>query len=192
MANPMTITGFKEFTDKLKNLPKEIKEEAGLHVRYAAESWSELAQLAAPYDQGFLRRGIMPKEISQMNWEVISPSEGSAWMEWGTKRKAKVPADMAAYAQQFKGKGDGTAEQAINNLMRWVKRKGIRFDSARLYARGKKKGQNKKLSREQTAYIIFHFIMINGIKPQPFFFKHKQAVEAELVGSLRQLLSTQK
>jgi hypothetical protein len=192
MANPITITGFKEFNNKLKSLPKEVKDEAGLHVRDAAEKWSELAQLAAPVDQGFLRARIKPKEISQMNWEVISASEGSAWMEWGTKRKAKVPAAMAAYAQQFKGKGNGTAEQAINNLMGWVERKGIRFDSAGLYASGKKKGQNKKLSLEQTAYIIFHFIMINGIKPQPFFFKHKQAVEAELVGSLRQLLSTQK
>jgi hypothetical protein len=190
MANEIILSGFKEFANKLKSLPKEIKEQGAAHVEDAALNWEERAKQAAPVDQGFLRSGIGAHKTGEMTWEVNSSSEESAWMEWGTGHHAKIPADLAAYAQQFKGKGGGTAEEAMENIKGWVKRKGIRFDSAGTFKSGAKKGQNKKLTEEQTAYIIFHFIMLHGIKPHPYFFIQKPAIEKELIANLRKLLET--
>jgi hypothetical protein len=67
-------------------------------------------------------------------------------------------------------KSSGTAEQALTFITAWVKRKGIRFESASVFKSGKKAGKNKLLSYEETAYFIFHHIMLVGIKPRPFFF----------------------
>lgn len=129
------------------------------------------AKRAAPKDMGALAGGINYKEINQTLFEYFSQSEYSGWDEFGTRRRRKIPPEVQKLGIQFSNeKSSGTAEQALNFIIAWTKRKGIRFESASVFKSGKKAGKNKLLSFEETAYFIFHHIMLVGIKPQPFFF----------------------
>lgn len=189
MPNQVTFTGWDEFIDKVKDLPAALFEEIDGEVMDAANKWEALAKDAAPFDQGRLKQEITTKKNDLMHWDVNSNSEMSAVMEWGTGHYVKVPADLTTYASQFKGKpSGGTAEEAIKNLVGWVKRKGIRFDSAGTFKSGEKKGKNKQLSAETTAQFIFHFIMLHGVKPHPFFFQHMPEIEKLVFGNVKRIL----
>jgi hypothetical protein len=124
------------------------------------------AKRAAPKDMG-----INYKEVNQTLFEYFSQSDYSGYDEFGTKHYKKIPPEVQKLGIQLSTeKSTGTAEQALKFIIAWTKRKGIRFESASVQKGGKKAGKNKLLSFEETAYFIFHFIMLHGIKPKPFFF----------------------
>lgn len=188
----VTFSGWGEFIKKAQNLPQVLFEEIDGECEDAAAQWEDLAKVAAPRDQGFIGQNITSKQLGLMHYDVTSGSEISAIMEWGTGHRAKVPSELTQYASQFRGKPDGgTAAQAIKNLKGWVRRKNIRFESAGQYKSGKKKGQNKALSYETTAHIIFHFIMLHGVRPHPFFFVQKPIVEKQFIANIQNILNTE-
>ena len=166
----ISLSGFKEFELKLKNLPAEISEEIDGEVEIAAKEWEGLAKLAAPIDQGRLAGEINANKIKEMEWEVESPMEYSAYVEWGTRGKASVPAELAAYASQFRGLGGGDSEDAQRMIYEWLYRKGI---------------------PEERWWSIFISIMVNGITPQPFFFPQQPIVETTFLGRVRNILNTE-
>lgn len=103
MASVTTI-GFKEFVNKLNNLPREIRDEADAHVEDAGLEWEERAKNDAPVDTGFLRQNISAVRTGDMQSEVTSRMDYSPYVEWGTGTRVSVPADLSKYAAQFKGK----------------------------------------------------------------------------------------
>lgn len=149
------------------------KTQALIHAELKAsvQTMVRNAKKAAPKDMGALAAGINYKEVNKTLFEYFSQSEYSGYDEFGTRRRRKVPPEVQKLGIQFSTeKSSGTAEQALNFITAWVKRKGIRFESATVQKSGKKAGKNKLLSYEETAYFIFHYIMLVGIKPRPFFF----------------------
>lgn len=129
------------------------------------------AKRDAPKDMGALAGGVNYREINQTLFEYFSQSEYSGYDEFGTRGRRRIPSEVQKLGIQFSNtKSSGTAEQALKFITAWVKRKGIRFESASLQKGGKNAGKNKLLTFEQTAYFIFHHIMLVGIKPRPFFF----------------------
>jgi hypothetical protein len=191
VANSINFSGWNEFRGKVKTLPARVFEEIDGEVEDAMSTWEGLAKDAAPVDMGGLRSSIVPKQKALMNWELTVNNEIAAIMEWGSGHYVKVPSDLSSYASQFIGKPGGTAEEALASLEGWVKRKGIRFDSAATYKGGKKKGQNKPLTIEQTAYIIFHYIMLHGVRPHPFFFQHVPVVQQQVDQRIKNILTTE-
>lgn len=162
MAQPFTLDliGFAEIQQKMLTASERMSKDVEGVLERNAQIIARNAKRSAPTDEGYLKGQISVTKDGKLAYGVVSPARYSPFIEWGTKRRAKVPAELQNYALQFKGLKTGSAEEALNAIAGWVKRKGIKFASA-----GK-----KKLTVEQTAYIIFHFIMINGIKPKPFFF----------------------
>jgi hypothetical protein len=161
MPAEVTFTGWKEFRDKIKTLPPRAFEELDGQCEDAAGMWVDLAQRAAPVDQNRLRANIGKKQESIMHWEVTSGSEVSAVMEWGTGSKVDVPADLQAYAAEFKGKPEGgDFKQLIINITAWAKRKGI--------------------PAEAVGAIAFS-ILRNGVRPHPYFFMQAPLVEKALL-----------
>lgn len=149
------------------------KTQALIHAELKAsvQTMVRNAKRAAPKDMGNLAGGINYKEVNKTLFEYFSQAEYSAFDEFGTRRRRRVPPEVQKLGIQFSTeKSSGTAEQALKFITAWVKRKGIRFESATVQKGGKKAGRNKLLSFEQTAYFIFHHIMLVGIKPRPFFF----------------------
>jgi len=182
------LIGFKQFENILKQAPEKLKTELEGEVKLAAENFRDLAVKDAPKNTGSagLSGSITVKNVNTLQWEVVVGAKYAPYMEFGTKRKFTPIAGINS--APYKGKGTGTAEQALESITKWVKAKGIKFGSAATFKSGKKKGQNKNLTLEQTAYIIFHFIMLNGVKAQPFFFKQIPIVRRDFFRRVRERL----
>lgn len=167
MPNSINLSGFKEFGDKLNRLPNQLSGEVDEVVGLAAAEWELRAEQDAPVDQGHLRGQITHKKNSQMNWEVVSPVEYSAYLEWGTRTRVNVPADLQAYASQFRSTGQSGAKKMI---YAWMDRVGIPKDKQ---------------------WFVFISIMVKGIHPHPFFFKQGPLVEQQLVRDITDILNTE-
>lgn len=188
MPTVVTLTGFKEFGDKLKNMPKTLEREIGGEVKEAAEHWAERAKQDAPVDDGFLRGQISTKKTSMMDWEVNSHAEYSAYIEWGTKRRVSVPSDLQAYASQFRAKRLSAGGNGFyDNILEWVKRKG--FAAERTKSGRISKSISSTIAQEQAAFAIFLSIIRHGIHPHPFFFIQRQFVERGLFANVANILN---
>lgn len=169
MANTITLKGFKEFQNKLKKLPTEVKREVDDVVQDAGATWEDLAKQAAPTDQGRLRSAITSKSNGLMKSEVVSPVEYSAYIEWGTKTRVNVPSELQSYAAQFRGgKGAGDAKRFIYE---WMNRVGV---------------------PPERQWIIFISIITKGIHPHPYFFIQRPIVEKQLIGDIKHILSVER
>jgi len=180
-------TGFDDLLNKLEKAPtKVIRLVEGVFDNTSKEFVGR-AKREAPKDTGFLTGEISYKKEKEMRYNIFSSSKYAGYLEFGTKRNFKPIPGFEKEARELKGLGSGTAEEAIQNITQWVKRKGIRFESASKVKSGKKAGQNRLLTIEQTAWIIWHFININGIKAQPYFFKQVAIAEGQLEKDLKQI-----
>lgn len=166
MPNQVTLKGFDEFQRKLKALPPQLKKQAGALVYDAAQLWEEKAKLDAPKDQGRLVGMIRAKKVAEMTSETVSAADYSAYIEWGTKSRVRVPAELASYAQQWKGV---TAPGGAKAIYEWCMRVGI----------------------PQNAWVFVYLsIMRNGIYAHPFFFKQMPFVQKQLVSDIEFMLNT--
>ncbi len=167
MPNRIELKGFKEFDQKLKNLPKDLQEEVGFEVSDAGKNWEGLAKRSAPKDQGKLAQQIRSVDKGVMLTEIVANVDYAAYVEWGTKTKVRVPSDIADYAAQFRGgRSSGNAKEMI---YAWMKRVGI---------------------PAQAQYIVFISIIVTGIRPHPYFFIQRPIVEKELFANIRRILNT--
>lgn len=166
-ANTVTITGFKEFSGKLERLSKQFPAELNEAAKFAAATWAQLADRDAPKDFGKLSGSISPSQERVGVWDVNSPQLYSPYMEWGTKSRVSVPAELQGYASQFIGAGTGKGVKEL--IYAWVLRKGL----------GK-----------EAQWPIFISIITKGVKPHPFFFKQRPIVEKQLIGDLKQIIET--
>jgi HK97 gp10 family phage protein len=178
-------TGFQDLIDRLEKAPEKVVKEVNGVFENTAKEFTARAKREAPKDTGFLTGEISYKKEKEMRYNMFSSSRYAGYLEFGTKRNFKPIPGFEKEAAELKGLSGGSAEEAIQNIMQWVKRKGIRFESAGKYKTGKKAGQNKLLTIEQTAWIIWHFININGIKAQPYFFKQVAIAEGQLEKDLK-------
>jgi hypothetical protein len=191
MAAPFTfdVRGLKDLQRRIDAAPAILRKEIDREIRDSADKIARNAQRDAPVDEGKIRQQINVEKTEDMLYKIVSAAEYSPYVEWGTKRRAKVPSELASYASQFRGKGRGSAQEALRSILGWVRRKGIRYESAGKFKSGQRKGRNKQLSYEQTAYVIFHYIMITGIKPHPYFFKNFDAEKPRIIKNIEAVLN---
>lgn len=168
MPTGIDLKGFKEFQKKLENLPHELEEEIDAEVADAGKLWEQRAKQDAPVDQGLLRSQIRFDKTKNLESQITSPVDYSAYIEWGTKSRASVPAEIASYAEQFRG-GKGNGGEAKKMIFAWMDRVGI---------------------PKEAQYPIFISIITKGIKPHPYFFIQQPIVEKELIGHIQSILKT--
>lgn len=166
-ANTIELSGWDEFEKKLLDVATLLPEEMNEAAQFAAQRWEQGAKMAAPKDVGFLAGGISSKQVSLGVWEVDSQQEYSAYMEWGTKTKVSVPAELSSYAEQFRGVGSGGDAKAF--IYAWAKRKGL---------------------PPKAWWPVFISIIRFGVRPHPFFFIQRPVVEQQLLGDLEQMINT--
>jgi hypothetical protein len=158
MSVRIDVKGLKELQEKFKEIPKNVAEEVDGAMYVAALDFVDRAQDAAPINVGVLKGQITSTQLAEMDWKVTSGADYSAFIEFGTRSRVQVPADLAQYAQQFKGgNGGGDAKTAIYE---WCRLKGI---------------------DEKNWWWIFIKIMTVGINPHPFFFIQREPVYKQLV-----------
>lgn len=165
---PVNLLGFEQFAAKIKALPKVLLAEVNNEIKDAGRSWEQGAKRMAPKDQGRLYGEIHATSTRPLTTEIVVNIDYAPYVEWGTKSKVRVPSDIADYAAQFKGKG--TAGSARKFIYAWCKRKGI---------------------PEEAWFAIYRSIMINGIRPHPFFFVQRPRVEKELIQHIKTILNTE-
>jgi len=165
MSISFRVEGLGDVLKALKKKSEDVQQQTGFELQEAANNIQNGAISDAPRDQGLLINEISIKEEDRLNYDVVSPSEHSPFVEFGTKSKVKVPAELQQYAAQFRNqKSSGDAKKMIYD---WCKRKGI---------------------DEEAWYPIYRSIMVNGINPQPFFFKQLDKEGPELLKRLKRLL----
>lgn len=183
-------TGFQDLIDRIEKAPEKLMLKVDEAFGFTAKEFVDRAKRDAPKDTGNagLTGQISFRREKEMRYNIFSASRYAGYLEFGTKRNFKPIPGFEKEAAEVKGLvSSGTAAEAIENLTQWVKRKGIRFESASKFKSGKKAGQNRLLTVEQTAWIIWHFININGIKAQPYFFKQVAIAEGQLEKDLKQI-----
>ena len=90
----------------------------------------------------------------------------AAYIEFGTKSKVQVPADLQNYAKQFQGKGTGTNPKEF--IYEWCRKKNI---------------------PEERWFFIYISIMRNGINAQPFLFPSVEEERPKFFERIRQALA---
>lgn len=166
------VTGLDEAVKKMTQLPKIIQTEIKNELRASADEIKRSSQRDAPADQGGIRKSISVITKSELEYSVVVQNNYAAYMEFGTKSKAQVPAELTEYAKSFQGKGPSTGISPIDALTAWVKRKGIAGTYSvktrrRLGSAAVKADQDKSV-----AFLIWRKIKKYGVSPHPFFFKN--------------------
>lgn len=169
MPTSITLTGFKEFEAKLKAMSAILKSEIDGETEAAGKFWATRAKQDAPVDIGFLKGQITSRKVRDMESEVTSAANYSAYLEWGTKTRVQVPADLQPYAEQFRGGRPG-AGNAKKMIYAWMERVGI---------------------PKEFQWIVFFSIIIKGIHPHPYFFIQRPIVQALLDKNVTTILNTE-
>jgi len=194
MAKGITIEvrGLKELQKRFGKIADTIIAETDRAMHAAANDFVNRADAAAPIDQGALRHGITAKRNGVLNYEVVSAAFYSPYIEWGTKSKVQVPADLQQYAQQFRGPGK-TGHSFFEAILAWVHRMGI---TARYSVKTRQRLNSTKADKEreyQAARAIYYSILKYGVKAQPFFFQQREpvykALQAELPKAIKKAMS---
>lgn len=129
------------------------------------------AKILAPVDEGRLRQSINSTP-GKLSVTIDVNVDYAAYIEFGTRKFAaayvsSLPPDWQAFAAQFKGASGGSFAEMIQNLMKWVKRKGI---------------------DEKAAYPIVLKILREGVRPHPFLYPSVENQRAILIKDLENLL----
>jgi hypothetical protein len=179
MAFTIKVAGLDAVMKRFNELPKIIQKEITGELKLSAEEVRRLAIKDAPGDQGRLRQSITVNQSTGIAFTTTVQNNYAAYMEWGTKRKAKVPSELQAYAATFKGKGDtgGDMDAAI---LAWVKRKGIAGTYSVKTRRRTGNKATKDQQDKQAAFLIARSIRKKGVTPHPFFFKNVFLVRDKL------------
>jgi HK97 gp10 family phage protein len=158
------VSGLAALKKKLGEIPQNIADEVDGAMAVASNDFVNRAVSDAPVNLGLLRNGISAEKKKDMVWEVVSAADYSAFVEWGTRTRVEVPADLANYAAKFKG-GDG--KNAKEAIYQWCKDKGI---------------------EEKFWWPIYIKIMTVGIHPHPFFFRQRDPVYKQLRSDLKEAI----
>lgn len=156
------LEGFDELKRKLNGLPERVTTQAMAILYDSALELEQRAKRAAPKDQGYLA-GRISSSLGENSAEIASPVDYSPFVEWGTKSKVNVPAELSGYASQFRGGKGGNAKEFI---YAWCKRKGI---------------------DPKHWFLVYRSIMANGIRPQPYFFIQMDVVKPKMLKRLDEI-----
>ncbi len=181
------VYGLAAIKKKLGEIPRHVAEEVDGAMAVAANDFVNRAQDDAPLDQGELRNLITYSRESEMNYKVVSSAEWSAYVEWGTRTRVQIPSDLTGYASKFKGKGTGDYYDFLNNILDWVKRKGL-SNVTNSYTGKKVGGKAAKENLIVLAEAIAWSILKKGVHPHPFFFKQRAVVYKQLRADLKEVI----
>ena len=164
------VKGLQQLTNKLQHTARNINKEAEAITRDAANNFAQRAKAAAPADQGILRNGISVNKAGPLMYEVVSSADYSAFVEFGTRSKARIPPGLEKYIEKTTSGTATSAGSAKEVIYGWCQRKGI---EPRLW------------------FVIYVSIMTKGIEPRPFFFPQILPVEKQYAQDLKRLLRQQ-
>lgn len=166
MAKPWTIEakGLKEVLNKVKALPEKVAKEVDFIMADEANEAVNRMVNDAPRDMGFLVNGITMERKKVMDYTVSSNADYSIYVEFGTRKFFHNPyPELGPYVSQFKGSGGG--KSAKDAILAWAKRVGAK-----------------------DAMALYWFIIVNGTRPHPFFFRNYYIAVANIIKRVKEEL----
>lgn len=168
----VNVQGISQFQKKLKDLPIKAQREIAGEIEDSAAKINAKQLRLVPVDEGGLKQGIGYKKVNPLSYELLSSKQYSPFREFGTKSRAKIPAELQDYAKQFNKRGPNIGFDAFFLIiLDWVHRKGI---AGRFSVKSKRRlGSKAKQTDEDfdVAWPIALSILKKGTHPQPFFFQ---------------------
>lgn len=186
MGFSIKISGLDDILSRLKQFPSKLQNQIKGEFKLAAEEVKRNSSKDAPGDTGKLRQSIVVNHNTDLSSTVNVQVGYGGYIEWGTKKKARVPAELAVYAARFRGKTSSPTGLTLNDAIQaWAKRKGI---GAKMTKSGKpSKGKDSQAAQKWAAFLIARKIFFQGVKPRPYFFKNVFATRERLYQRIRQL-----
>lgn len=173
MAKDETIRGLNRLIRKLSklrndDLPKEITKVLDAN----ADEIVLNAKLAAPVHDGILQNSIHKEKIDQdkftLERRVVADAPHAPYVEFGTKSKVNVPAELQKLAQQIQTQGSTQSyEQGLKAITDWVQKNGIEDDPKEVFKR----------------------ILIFGVHPRPFLYPAFVVQRKRLLQDLQNMLN---
>ena len=99
------IEGLDKAIAKFGKLPQELVEEMDAEMSAVSKMYEDRVVAATPVDTGRLKGATTMKKIAVLHYEIVNNVFYAAYVEWGTVSYVSVPAELQAYAIQFKGQG---------------------------------------------------------------------------------------
>ena len=165
-AFEIKIEGYENLMAALKKLSKEKIDEIDAEFEAAAYDIQVAAKSKAPNDEGGLSNAITVDAKGRLSYQVSAQKSYAPHVEFGTRGRAVIPAELQDIAAQYKG-GQATGVSAKEAIYAWAKRNGI---------------------PEERWYLVYRSIMTNGIRPHPFFFSSFFEVKPQLVERIKNIL----
>lgn len=105
---------------------------------------------------------------NKLSVKVWTDVEYAAFVEFGTKSKVSIPAEIAQYAAQFKGSLKGSFSDLYEQMKVWVKRHGM---------------------PESAAFPVAIQIAKLGVKPQPYLYPAFKEERPKYIEAIRIIMN---
>lgn len=147
------------------------------------------AKQRAPVDEGRLRSAIFA-DTGKMSVEFGCAVNYASYLEFGTRKFAaayvsSLPPTWREYAAQTQGKAGGSLDEFIQNIMAWVRRKGIGGQKTKSGTTSTSKSSLDDM--QEAAYNIALNILQNGVKPHPFLYPAYEIARKQLISDLNNI-----
>ena len=166
------LNGLDNLIATVEKTAKRAESETKVALTKFVKNTETEAKRLAPANEGRLRNSINGT-VDGFTAKITVTADYAAYLEFGTRKfaarhVATLPQDWQSYAATFRGKGGGTFDQFIQDIMQWVRQKGI----GGLKTKSGRTSESKSSldAMQQAAYAIALNILQNGIRPQPFLY----------------------
>lgn len=185
------VIGLDSYLKRLQTAKKTVQAEVSGEIGDAAMKFRDDAARAAVAnggDRGTLAKSISAQQNNLFNWTVAVGATYGAFVEFGTKGKARVPAGFEDVAARFKGfKGNGG--KLYDAIYQWVKRKGLTATYKVKTKRRTKFNKSEEKRTQQIAFLIARSIYRYGITPKPFFYMQVTPVRNQLFERIKVIMN---
>lgn len=180
------INGLDNIAAAVEKKAKEAEEQTVVVLNKFAKDTETTAKRLAPANEGKLRNSITG-DVSGFTAKVVVAADYAAYLEFGTRKfaakyVATLPPDWQSYAATFRGKGGGSMDQFIQDIMQWVRAKGI--GGLKTKSGNTSESKSSLDAMQQAAYAIALNILQNGIRPHPFIYPALYQVNGGTVKAL--------
>lgn len=199
MGKPFTISvqGLSKLQSRFKSAPVKLRKEIGGELKDSANRINGKQLRLIPVDEGGLKQGTVVKHASDLEHELLSSKRYAPFMEFGTKSKAVIPAELQEFAKQFNQSGPKTKfEDFLKIIAAWVHRKGLDSRSAitgRFSTKTKRRLGSKATQAtedEAVAWPIAVSILRKGVKPHPFFYAPYLEEKPKIIKQVKKILDS--
>ena len=166
------LNGLDNLIATVEKTAKRAESETKVALTNFAKNTETEAKRLAPKNESRLWNSINGT-VDGFTAKITVTADYAAYLEFGTRKfaaryVATLPQDWQSYAATFRGKGGGTFDQFIQDIMQWVRQKGI----GGLKTKSGRTSESKSSfdAMQQAAYAIALNILQNGIRPQPFVY----------------------